>query len=104
MKGIFWLISEMNTGKIKFCFYGEIQLIQYNFFVAWYLNVVSEEPLQAYRAIKILKPSTHLSGNYTCVVSTFMEEDRQTRSMLVYSEFFLIIFRPIPIPMAVSVT
>ncbi|XP_075974687.1 uncharacterized protein LOC142975615 [Anticarsia gemmatalis] len=46
---------------------------------------ISEEPLQAYRAIKILNPSTHLSGNYTCVVSTFLEEDRQTRSMLVYS-------------------
>ncbi|XP_026315756.1 uncharacterized protein LOC113227099 [Hyposmocoma kahamanoa] len=46
---------------------------------------ISEEPLQAYRAVKILNPSTHLSGNYTCVVSTFMEEDRQTRSMLVYS-------------------
>ncbi|OWR41063.1 hypothetical protein KGM_205788 [Danaus plexippus plexippus] len=46
---------------------------------------ISDEPLQAYRAIKILKPTTDLSGNYTCVVSTFIEEDRQTRSMLVYS-------------------
>ncbi|KAI8422203.1 hypothetical protein MSG28_006103 [Choristoneura fumiferana] len=46
---------------------------------------ISDEPLQAYRAIKILKPSTHLSGNYTCVVSTFEKEDRKTRSMLVYS-------------------
>ncbi|XP_049867922.1 uncharacterized protein LOC126368081 [Pectinophora gossypiella] len=46
---------------------------------------ISEEPLQAYRAIKILNPTTDLSGNYTCVVSTFMEEDRQTRPMLVYS-------------------
>ncbi|XP_063362817.1 uncharacterized protein LOC134651645 [Cydia amplana] len=46
---------------------------------------ISEEPLQAYRAIKILNPSTHLSGNYTCVVSTFEEEDRETSSMLVYS-------------------
>ncbi|CAG9785653.1 unnamed protein product [Diatraea saccharalis] len=46
---------------------------------------ISEEPLQAYRAIKILKPTTDLSGNYTCVVSTFLKEDRQTRSMLVYS-------------------
>ncbi|CAG9578702.1 unnamed protein product [Danaus chrysippus] len=46
---------------------------------------ISDEPLQAYRAIKILKPTTDLSGNYTCVVSTFIEEDRQTRPMLVYS-------------------
>ncbi|KAJ2950058.1 hypothetical protein O0L34_g11397 [Tuta absoluta] len=46
---------------------------------------ISEEPLQAYRAIKILNPTTDLSGNYTCVVSTFMEEDRRTRPMLVYS-------------------
>ncbi|XP_026732976.1 uncharacterized protein LOC113497586 isoform X1 [Trichoplusia ni] len=46
---------------------------------------ISEEPLQAYRAIKIMNPSTLLSGNYTCVVSTFLEEDSQTKSMLVYS-------------------
>ncbi|XP_023951556.2 uncharacterized protein LOC112055606 [Bicyclus anynana] len=46
---------------------------------------ISEEPLQAYRAIKILNPTTDLSGNYTCVVSSFIEEDRETRSMLVYS-------------------
>ncbi|XP_069356556.1 uncharacterized protein [Maniola hyperantus] len=46
---------------------------------------ISEEPLQAYRAIKILKPSTDLSGNYTCVVSSFLEEDKQTRPMIVYS-------------------
>ncbi|XP_045495007.1 uncharacterized protein LOC123693817 isoform X1 [Colias croceus] len=46
---------------------------------------ISDEPLQAYRAIKIQKPSTNLSGNYTCVVSTFTEEDQQTRSMIVYS-------------------
>ncbi|XP_068632650.1 uncharacterized protein [Battus philenor] len=46
---------------------------------------ISDDPLQAYRAIKIRKPTTDLSGNYTCVVSTFLEEDRQTKSMLVYS-------------------
>ncbi|KAJ8730737.1 hypothetical protein PYW08_002150 [Mythimna loreyi] len=46
---------------------------------------ISDEPLQAYRAIKIINPGTHLSGNYTCVVSTFIAEDSQTRSMLVYS-------------------
>ncbi|XP_072939167.1 uncharacterized protein [Epargyreus clarus] len=46
---------------------------------------VSDEPIQMYRAIKILNPTTELSGNYTCVVSTFLAEDRQTRSMLVYS-------------------
>ncbi|KAL0880946.1 hypothetical protein ABMA27_002108 [Loxostege sticticalis] len=46
---------------------------------------ISNEPLQEYRAIKILRPTSDLSGNYTCVVSTFMEEDKQTRSMLVYS-------------------
>ncbi|CAH2991204.1 unnamed protein product [Chilo suppressalis] len=46
---------------------------------------ISDIPIQAYRAIKILKPTTDLSGNYTCVVSTFLKEDRQTRTMLVYS-------------------
>ncbi|KPJ11153.1 hypothetical protein RR48_14792 [Papilio machaon] len=46
---------------------------------------ISDDPLQAYRAIKIRNPTTDLSGNYTCVVSTFLEEDRQTRTMLVYS-------------------
>ncbi|CAK1600948.1 unnamed protein product [Parnassius mnemosyne] len=46
---------------------------------------ISDDPLQAHRAIKIQNPTTDLSGNYTCVVSTFLEEDRQTRTMLVYS-------------------
>ncbi|CAG4982167.1 unnamed protein product [Parnassius apollo] len=46
---------------------------------------ISDDPLQAHRAIKIQNPTTDLSGNYTCVVSTFLEEDRQTRAMLVYS-------------------
>ncbi|CAG9119668.1 unnamed protein product [Plutella xylostella] len=45
----------------------------------------TEDPLQAYRAVRILRPSTDLSGNYTCAVSTFMHEDRRTRHMLVYS-------------------
>ncbi|XP_047507358.1 uncharacterized protein LOC125051198 [Pieris napi] len=46
---------------------------------------ISEESLHAYRAIKILRPTTDLSGNYTCVVSTFTEEDSRTRAMIVYS-------------------
>lgn len=37
-----------------------------------------------HRALHILQPGPDLSGEYTCVVSTFQSEDKQTKSMLVF--------------------
>lgn len=39
-----------------------------------------------HRALHILRPSADLSGEYTCVVSTFHDEDKQTKKMLVFGK------------------
>lgn len=47
-----------------------------------------------HRALHIPEPSADMSGDYTCVVSTFGDEDRQTKRMLVFGKFklFMLIF------------
>ncbi|CAH2979170.1 unnamed protein product [Chilo suppressalis] len=44
----------------------------------------SNDPLKMHRALRIVKPDTEISGDYTCVVSTFMEEDSRTKQMTVF--------------------
>ncbi|KAJ0179576.1 hypothetical protein K1T71_005288 [Dendrolimus kikuchii] len=44
----------------------------------------SNDPLKLHRALRIVKPNTDISGDYTCVVSTFMEEDSRTKQMIVF--------------------
>ncbi|XP_028025907.1 uncharacterized protein LOC114239744 [Bombyx mandarina] len=44
----------------------------------------SNDPLKMHRALRIVKPNTDISGDYTCVVSTFMEEDSRTKQMTVF--------------------
>ncbi|CAG9563478.1 unnamed protein product [Danaus chrysippus] len=46
----------------------------------------SNDPLKMHRALRIVKLNTDISGDYTCVVSTFMEEDSRTRQMIVFGE------------------
>ncbi|XP_045521023.1 uncharacterized protein LOC123712112 [Pieris brassicae] len=45
----------------------------------------SNDPLKMHRALRIVKPNTDISGDYTCVVSTFMEEDSKTKQMIVFA-------------------
>ncbi|KAL1461079.1 hypothetical protein WDU94_013010 [Cyamophila willieti] len=40
-----------------------------------------------HRALYIINPTTELSGNYKCVVSTFDDEDFMNKKMIVYGEF-----------------
>ncbi|CAG5006134.1 unnamed protein product, partial [Parnassius apollo] len=44
----------------------------------------SNDPLKMYRALRIVKLNTDISGEYTCVVSTFMEEDSRTKQMIIF--------------------
>ncbi|CAG4945170.1 unnamed protein product [Parnassius apollo] len=46
----------------------------------------SSDPLKMHRALRIVKPNTDISGDYTCVVSTFMEEDSRTKQMIVFGK------------------
>ncbi|XP_045763187.1 uncharacterized protein LOC123865971 isoform X2 [Maniola jurtina] len=45
---------------------------------------VSQNPYTQHRALRILSPGTELTGNYTCVVSTFLSEDERTRPMTIF--------------------
>lgn len=47
----------------------------------------SNDPLTMHRALRIIKPDTEISGEYTCVVSTFMKEDSKTKLMTVFGKF-----------------
>ncbi|KAJ2950558.1 hypothetical protein O0L34_g8803 [Tuta absoluta] len=44
----------------------------------------SSDPLKMHRALRIVKPNTDISGDYTCVVSTFLAEDSKTKQMIVF--------------------
>lgn len=45
----------------------------------------SDDPYTKYRAMKLNKPGIDLTGEYTCVVCTFVDETSASASMLVYS-------------------
>lgn len=45
----------------------------------------SDNPLTKYRAMKLNKPGIDLTGEYTCVISTFADERSANASMVVYS-------------------
>ncbi|XP_026326506.1 uncharacterized protein LOC113235130 isoform X2 [Hyposmocoma kahamanoa] len=45
---------------------------------------VSRNPYTQHRALRILSPGTELTGNYTCVISTFLAEDERTKPMTIF--------------------
>ncbi|KAF5308149.1 hypothetical protein FQR65_LT06329 [Abscondita terminalis] len=46
--------------------------------------VSSDDPKMAYRAMKIINPTTNIAGEYKCFVSTFADEDFTMKSMIVF--------------------
>jgi len=46
----------------------------------------SVNPSMAYRALRILRPTTDLSGEWKCMVSTFSSEDFMVKKMVVFGE------------------
>lgn len=44
----------------------------------------SDDPYTGYRAMKLNKPGVDLTGEYTCVISTFADERTANASMIVY--------------------
>ncbi|XP_022902112.2 uncharacterized protein [Onthophagus taurus] len=44
----------------------------------------SEDPFKKHRALKINKISSEITGNYTCVVSSMISEDRKSKKLVVY--------------------
>lgn len=48
---------------------------------------VTNDNSTMYRALKITNITQDLSGNYTCKVSTFTNEDTQTKQLIIYCEY-----------------
>ena len=48
---------------------------------------ISDDNATMYRALQIINPTTELSGEYKCTVSTFNDERSQTRKMIIYGKF-----------------
>jgi len=48
-------------------------------------EVANSDQFRKHRAIKILKPTTELSGMYRCKVSSFVDEDFMQKPMIVYA-------------------
>lgn len=46
----------------------------------------SSHPATMHRALYIVHPTTELSGEYKCFVSTFTDEDFMIKKMIVYGE------------------
>ena len=40
-----------------------------------------------HRALKILRPTTELSGTYRCKVSSFLDEDFRQKTMIIYCKY-----------------
>ncbi|CAL1674173.1 unnamed protein product [Lasius platythorax] len=56
--------------------------------VAKYIDLTykaSDDPFTEYRAMKLNKPGIDLTGDYTCVISTFEDEKAANASMVIYS-------------------
>ncbi|GBP83819.1 hypothetical protein EVAR_57002_1 [Eumeta japonica] len=47
------------------------------------------DPLQMYRALKFKRAIIAMTSNYTCLVSTYDAEERQTKPMIIYIFLFL---------------
>ena len=47
-------------------------------------EVAGGNEFQKHRALKIMRPTTELSGTYRCKVSSFIDEDFMQKKMIVY--------------------
>lgn len=52
----------------------------------------SSDPIKMHRALRIVKLNTDISGDYTCVVSTFSGEESKTKQMIVFGKCYSYIF------------
>ena len=48
---------------------------------------------QKHRALKIMRPTTELSGTYRCKVSSFLDEDFMQKEMIIYCKYIFDIKR-----------
>lgn len=51
----------------------------------------SSDPIKMHRALRIVKLNTDISGDYTCVVSTFSGEESKTKQMIIFGKSNILI-------------
>lgn len=52
--------------------------------------VATHDPLTRYRALNILRPTTEMSGTYSCSVTSLQGQDTRAADMIVYGRFYQI--------------
>ena len=50
-------------------------------------EVEGSNKFSKHRALKILRPTTELSGTYRCKVSSFLDEDFRQKTMIIYCKY-----------------
>lgn len=53
-------------------------------------EVEGSDKFRKHRALKILRPTTELSGTYRCKVSSFIDEDFMQKTMTIYCKFIIV--------------
>ena len=57
-------------------------------------EVPGSDIYRRHRAIKIMRPTTELSGTYRCKVSSFIDEDFMQKKMTVYCKLYSYNYNP----------
>ena len=52
----------------------------------------NSDRFRKHRALKILRPTTELSGTYRCKVSSLLDEDFMQKTMIIYCKYMCIIY------------
>lgn len=53
---------------------------------------ITDDAKTMYRALKIRNITQDLSGNYTCKVSSFNNEDTETKQLIIYCKYIFFIY------------
>lgn len=48
----------------------------------------SDHEAKKHRALHIIRPTTELTGEYTCMVSTFEDERAKSKKLVVFGKFY----------------
>ena len=57
-----------------------------------YIFVFLQDDYKAYSSLRLVNPTTKMSGTYICKVSTFENEEYQERSLIIYCKYLLFYF------------
>ena len=83
----------MKVSFAKVCFEISVALMVFPGILKGRLDLEYTTSNGTQSALHIIQPGPDLSGDYTCVVSTFTSEDRKTKRMLVFGKSDCLLIR-----------